>query len=207
MPARQAFGREDPAALQSQAATLLLLRAQLRGDAAALAARAGRVSRRPRTEMVPPRDVAALRVPRLRGTRRRIPEAAVRAALATRYGPAAVAGPSAPQPEVAPDVLSDIARRCLRSPTVNAAAQLTRACLGHRHELPRVAAAATYFELSSSVEPALTILGRAVASPDPLVQAVAATALAQIAPDDARLRALLGSQPRPSASEPSHTSL
>jgi hypothetical protein len=108
---------------------------------------------------------------------------------------------------VAPDVLSDIARRCLRSPTVNAAAQLTRACLGHRHELPRVAAAATYFELSSSVEPALTILGRAVASPDPLVQAVAATALAQIAPDDARLRALLGSQPRPSASEPSHTSL
>ena len=96
VPARQAFGREDPAALQSQAATLLLLRAQLRRDAAALAARAGRAGRPPRAEMVPPRDVATLRVPRLRGTRRRIPEAAVRTALATRYGQSVIARRGAP---------------------------------------------------------------------------------------------------------------
>ena len=87
MPCAQAFGRADRAAVQSQAATLLLLRAQVRRGGAALAARAKRARRPARVQLAPAPGVVPLRVPRIRGTRRRVPEEAVVAALTRRYGP------------------------------------------------------------------------------------------------------------------------
>ena len=229
VPAPQAFGREDAAALYSQAATLLLLRSQVRRDPAALAARAATPGQRATIQFAPPRDLAALHVPRLTGVRARVPDEAIAAALSKRYGRRAIAPLPTParierprrqavktrtRPAVAParpaspDMLHDLARRLARNPSALAAAQLTRASLQHRHELPRVAAAAAHAELASDPGGALTILGASLDSADPLVARLAATALARIAPEDERLRALLRRR-RPSRSRRprSHTSL
>jgi len=228
VPAPQAFGREDIPALYSQAATLLLLRSQLRRDAATLAARASTPARRAKVQFAPPRDLAALRVPRLTGPRARVPEEAVVSQLTKRYGRRAVAAlpalsrgagsrrraarirrrpTSTPARPISPDVLADCARRLARDPNTLTAAQLTRASLQHRHELPRVAAAATHAELASNPEGALAILRASLDSADPLVAQLAATALARIAPEDERLQALLRRRPSRSRRPRSHTSL
>jgi hypothetical protein len=222
VPCVPAFGRTDPAAVQSQAATLLLLRAQIRRDGAALSARAKRPGRPARVELAPPRDVAALRVPRVTAVRRRVPEEAVVASLRRRYGPVVTPGPARrarpkargraaprarPVRTVPLDVRVDLARRLTRDPTTLSLAQLTRACLQHPNELPRIAAAATYFEVSTRPEPALRVLEGSLASPDPLARTLAATALSRIAPEDPRLQALLRRRRAPRARRPSRTSL
>jgi hypothetical protein len=228
VPASLAFGREDVPALYSQAATLLLLRSQVRRDPATLAAHATMPGRRAKVQFAPPRDLAALRVPRLTGARTRVPEAPVVSALTKRYGRRAIAplqtaltgaGPrlraaklrsprhSAPARPASPDMLADLARRLARNPSALAATELTRASLQHRHELPRVAAAAAHAELASNPEGALAILRASLDSADPLVARLAATALARIAPEDERLRALLRRRPSRSARRRSHTSL
>jgi len=223
VPFPQAFAQQDPAALQSQAAALLLLRAQVRQDAAALAARARAHDRRARVQWAPARDLQAVRAPRLTGPRRRIPEDAVLAALQRRYG-ARLAGlpsararatqgsappeaPGAAAPALPWDVATDLARRLVRSPSHLAAAQLTRACLGHPHDLPRVAAAAADFELSAAPASALRVLGDGLGSQDPLARAVAAAALARVAPDDPRLQALSGGPASTEARPPSRTTV
>ena len=226
VPAPQAFGRTDAAALQSQAATFLLLRAQVRRDGAALAARAKRSGRGARVELVPARDLAALRVPRVTGVRRRVPEDAVVASLTRRYGPLVTArrgsavGPKrggrgaasrtsrAFRARAMPaDVLADLARRLARDPSLLNLAQLTRACLRHPHELPRIAAAATHFEVSTRPELALEILGRSLRSADPLARELAATAMSRIASEDDRLRVFLRRRRSPKARRRSRTSL
>ena len=152
-------------------------------------------------------DVAPLRVPRVSGTRRRVPEEAVVAALTRRYGPVvtprrattarakrrgtAVAPRSRPVRTTPRDVLRDLARRLTRDPSPLNLAQLTRACLQHPDELPRVAAAAAHFEVSTRPEAALEILVGSLGSRDPLARTLAATALSRIAP---------GGRPSPGAS-------
>ena len=144
------------------------------------------------TRRAPPRPAAASAAAPARQPRRR------------HRRPAAACGPG-----LGPDVLADLARRLARSPSHLTAAQLTRASLQHRHELPRVAAAAAHFELASHPEPAPSpILARRLASADPLARALAATALARIAPGGRAAPGVppaAGPLPRPRA--PSHTSL
>ena len=224
IPAPQAFGRTDAAALQSQAATLLLLRAQVRQDGAALSARARRSGRRARVDLAPARDLAALRVPRVTGVRRRVPEDAVLASLTRRYGPLVPSqrgkpvrskrrGSASPafralrSRAMPADVLADLARRLARDPSPLNLAQLTRACLQHPYDLPRVAAAAAHFEVSTRPQPALEILGRSLGSADPLARELAATAMASIASEDERLRVLLRRRRSPKARRRSRTSL
>jgi hypothetical protein len=103
--------------------------------------------------------------------------------------------PAPPGRPTSPDILADLARRLARNPSALTACQLTRASLHHRYELPRVAAAAAHAELASDPEGALAILGASLSSADPLVALLAATALARIAPEDERLRALLRRRP------------
>src|SRR5262249_43700444 len=155
-----------------------LLRSQVRRDPAALEARATMPGRRATIHFAPPQDLAALRVPRLAGPRTRVPEDAVVSALTKRYGRRAItplptvppaAGPrrrgaklrlrrpSAPARPASPDMLAALARRLARHPSALTATELTRASLQHRHELPRVAAAAAHCELASNPEGALAI--------------------------------------------------
>jgi len=216
VPCAQAFGRTDLAALQSQAATLLLLRAQVRRDGAALSARAARPGRPARVELAPKRDVAALQVPRVAGARRRVPEDAVVASLRRRYGrgvpaPRPRTGRAAPRRRLARatprDVIGDLGRRLARDPSPLHLAQLTRACLQHPNEVPRVAAAATHFEVTTRPEPALEVLIGSLGSADPLARTLAATALSRVAPEDLRLQALLRRRRPRRGRPPSRTSL
>jgi hypothetical protein len=223
VPCARAFARTDRAALQSQAAILLLLRAQIRRDAAALAARTGQPGRAP-VRLAPVRDVAPLRVPRVAITRRRrVPDEVVVDSLTRRYGRAVAPTPprtsrarkrgsgvaprKRPQRVIRPDVLGDLARRLVRDPGPLNLAQLTRACLQHPYELPRIAAAATHFEVSTRPAPALGILVGSLDSRDPLARTLAATALSQIAPEDPRLQAFLRRRRSSRARRPSRTSL
>jgi hypothetical protein len=104
-------------------------------------------------------------------------------------------------------VLGDLGRRLARDPSPLRLAQLTRACLEHPYELPRVAAAATHFEVSTRPEPALGVLLGSLKSADPLARTLAATALSRIAPEDPRLQALLERRRPSRARRPSRTSL
>src|SRR5262249_39701259 len=70
------------------------------------------------------------------------------------------------------------------------AASLMEACLRHPHELVRVAAAAAYHERSSEEGKLLRLLEHGTHSIDLLTRQLSATALAQVSPDNARLREL-----------------
>ena len=67
VPGPEAFRRADDAAVLSQAATLLLLGAQLRGDEFALRARAEAAGGEKLLEFLPEEDAARFTFPRLQG--------------------------------------------------------------------------------------------------------------------------------------------
>jgi pimeloyl-ACP methyl ester carboxylesterase len=81
------------------------------------------------------------------------------------------------------------------------------ACLRHRQQPPRVAAAAAYFRLSSEPHRLIDVLEHGTHSADHLVRDVAATALARLASEHPRLLELTRSGAPPTGGEPSHTSL
>ncbi len=208
VPGRRAFGRDDEGALLSQAAFLLLLRAQLRGDPPALRARATAAKRGRHVDAMPARDAAAFPVPRVTFTGRRISMASVKARVGKRYGRRVLrvldveAGPAMPL-----EVLADLTARLHRTPTPERASELMEACLRHPYELPRIAAAAAYFPLSAEPQRLVPVLAHGTESRDVLVRDVAATALARVAPEHSRLKALLRRRARPRRGTPSRTSL
>jgi pimeloyl-ACP methyl ester carboxylesterase len=106
-----------------------------------------------------------------------------------------------------PDTLARLAERLYEQPSLSAAADLLATCLGHADELVRVAAAASYFELSVETRRLLRVLARGTRSNEELVRGVAATALARIAPEHRRLRELTSGTAPAQVSEPAHTSL
>jgi hypothetical protein len=203
VPWRKAFGERGDAALLSQAALLLLLGAQVRGDARGPRARAAAAR-----QAYPRRDAARFPVPQLSLTGQRVPASRVQARLRKRYGREVSRALRAEEREAAPlDVLADLAARLQRNPTGLAAAELMECCLRHPDELPRVAAAAAYFELSTDPRRSLDVLARGTRSTDDLARAVAATALARVAPEDPRLLGLTKARRRPTRRTRSRTSL
>jgi hypothetical protein len=104
-------------------------------------------------------------------------------------------------------VLGDLAQTLFESPQPITAAQLMEASLRSPDELTRVAAAAAYFELSTRPKRLLTVLLRGTRSEDILVQTVAATALARIAPEHPRLRQMTRAKRLRSGGEASHSAL
>jgi len=165
----------------------LLLGRQLRGDDQVLAARAAAAGMPEVVEAVPPDDAAQFPVPQLRPSRDRVGVALVEKRLVERYGARIVRRVRIPQEERR-DVLGDLAQALFESPEPVAAAQLMEASLRSPDELTRVAAGAAYFELSTRPKRLLSMLLRGTRSEDTLVQTVAATALARVAPEHPRLR-------------------
>jgi hypothetical protein len=186
---------------------LLLLGSQLRGDDQTMRARARAVGREGEVEIIPAEDEAEFPVPRLHATGERVRVADVESGLA-RYGrlftrrvPVAS---GIPQKQ---EALGEIAERVYAVPDSGVAAQLMEACLRHPAELARVAAAASYFELTTDPQRLIKILVRGTRSRDPLVRDLAATALARVAPEHSRLRQMTKpGGPRPGG-EPSHTAM
>jgi hypothetical protein len=209
VPGPLAFQETGDAGVLSQAALLLAMGQQLRGDDVALRARAAATTgAEAEAAALPAEDLAEFPLPSLGPTGQRVRAEATRGLLVQRYGllMRAEASVRAREGATLRSVHSDLAERVYRDPTAEAAAALFEACLEHPEELPRVAAAASYFPVTTEPIRVLDILVRGTYSDDALTREVAATALARIAPGHSRLGELtVGGTP--TGSGPVHTSL
>ncbi|MDQ3815004.1 MAG: hypothetical protein M3347_13760 [Armatimonadota bacterium] len=186
VPGPDAFGETHSAALQSQAALFLLMGTARRADDRVLEARAmasgAFTNETLDVDALDNEDMEALNpLPRLQGSFERI-EPALAAATATRLrGRRRREQPMLEQPT--PRRLRAAAKTVYEDPTVPNGAMLLEMGLRHPYELPRVAAAVSYFDISAAPARALPILVRGALSPTPLVREVATTALARLAPE------------------------
>lgn len=196
------FGHTDSAAAQAQAAQLLLIGAALEDSAeppsrAVMAAAGDGPEAGTAAAML---DALRRRRPRRRRERRDVfgdqAGQGRRSRVVREGGPAAIAAE-----------LTSRAEQLYTSPSPITAAELLATCmLDHPDELVRVAAAAASFAVTTSPRFSLDLLLSGTYSPEPLVSAVAATALARVSPEHPRLRQLQEAG-LPRGGEPSHTSL
>jgi hypothetical protein len=208
VPGPEAFRKTSQAAIQSQAALLLTLGRQLRGDDQALRARAVAAGLESAVEPIPQDDLAEFPIPTLRPTGERLGVRNVSNNLTVRFGPALMKAPiGGGEIKAVHRSTSKLAERLFEEPTTETAAQLLEASLRHPEELVRVSAASSYFEITTQPQRLIRILADGTRSDDELVRQVAATALARVAPEHPRLRALTKSQPTKTKKKPSHTSL
>lgn len=208
VPGPDAFRKTTEAAIQSQAAVLLMLGRQLRGDDEALVARAIAAGMERAVEGIPRDDLAEFPIPTLLATGERLGVRRITADLTERFGSALTkARIGEGETKSLRRSLPDLAERLYREPTSETAAHLLEASLRHPDELVRVSAASSYFEISTQPKRLIKILADGTRSEDSLVRDVAATSLARVSPEHPRLRALTRSRPTKTARKPSHTSL
>lgn len=206
VPGAEAFRKTSQAAIQSQAALLLSLGRQLRGDDQALRARAAAAGLE--SEPIPREDLAEFPIPTLRPTGERLGVRNVSSNLTAKFGPSLAKAPIGEgDAKSVRRSTSKLAEQLFEEPTTETAAQLLEASLRHPEELVRVSAATSYFEISTQPQRLIKILADGTRSEDRLVRDVAATALARVAPEHSRLRALTKSRPTKTKKKPSHTSL
>jgi len=204
---------KEPNHVLSQAATLLLIGAHLRGDMAAVEARArasGRllhpVARRP-LRAIPPSDLRQLGFPRLPAGAPRLQPETLQRAAGVRFAAVPAPTPSRGEARTATAALRRTASAFYRDTSHETAGALVEVALRHPQELVRVAAAASYFPVAADPSRALAILARGVGSRDPLTREVAATALARVDPRHSVLARLLERRRRRSTRRRSRTSL
>ena len=181
------FSRSDDAAILTQAAVLLAIGAQLRGD-----------NKRFRLASVPSAASAAildeelkpLGLPALPESPGRIDSAHNRQMLFSRYN-LPIPSQAVLTETVIEDlnVFADVAKTYFSEGSSKSAIDLMELCLRHRNELVRVSAAAAYSEHSSELDRLIRILEAGTHSAEDLVRSISATALALAAPDHARLNA------------------
>ena len=204
---------EEPSHVRSQAATLLLIGAHLRGDPAAVEARAkasGRLLRpisRRALPAIPPSDLRQLGFPRLPAGAPRLQPEALQRVAGVRFAAAPAPTPSRSEARTATAALRRAAGAFYRDTSHETAGALMEVALRHPHELVRVSAAASYFPVTADPSRAIAILERGVRSRDPLTREVAATALARVEPRHPVLARLLQARPRRSTRRRSRTSL
>ena len=199
--------------VRSQAATLLLIGSHLRGDALATHARAEAARSLVRSgvpgavQPLPDEDVRALGFPGLpAGTPRFRPED-LQQVSGTRFAAAPAAEPRPPELRAAGRRLLPVAQAFYRSASAETAAALLEVSLRHPHELVRVSAAASYFEVTTNPVRAIRALAHGMRTGDPLTRDVAAHALAHVDPGNPALVKLLASRTRRSTRKRSRTSL
>ena len=195
IPWQQAFGQSNSAAVQSQAAFLLLLGRQMgRGPKTGLKAVRDSTLEEDRPQFPLP--------PSLHSARIRVGARDIQPRLHRRYGPSNWIASSN-----LVEILPDLVRRLNKEPTGLAAAELMEACLSHPDSLVQVAAAASYLGIYSDWGSLLSILERGTYDQDSLVRDVAATTLARVARSHPRLTELARRVPVRTDGEPSQTSL
>lgn len=204
-----------PEYVQSQAASLLLIGSHLRGDLPATQARTEGV----RAEMqfrttpaeatlrpIPLEDLKRLGFPEMppSSDRFRPMEAQRRAGL--RFAASVAATPKSADIGTATKSLRQVARSFYRDANPQTAAALLETSLRHPNELVRVAAAASYFDVTTDPQGPLRVLESGLGSRDTLTRDVAGYALAHVDPKNPNLGKLLQSRRTPSARKPSRTS-
>lgn len=192
----EAFERTDRTAVFTQAAALLILGLQLRGDTTTL------------QDGLPEEDLSVLRIPPVSRLGGRIDSQRTRIFLASRFR-TSVAAPIPEGEDVTwrPDIFAELAKDHVREPTPFSATNLMEACLRHPHEIVRVAAAAAYHDWSSEPPRLTVILEQGTRSADLLVRELAATALAKVNPNDARLSDFQKSSGRVAGASGGHTAM
>ncbi len=197
---KEAFRQFDGAAVQSQAAFLLLLGIQAGSDSE-------EAQEKKLSDIISEEDRGKFSFPPLLPSPRELFAGEdIRTSLTRGYlsGDESWEKISSEQKQkIIPDLIDDFYRKQTRQ----AAAELMKACLFHRDPLVRVAAAASHVELSSEWGRPISILEQGTHEQDSLVRDVAATALARIIPDHPRLAELATPIPINRDGEPSHTSL
>src|SRR5262245_47636137 len=178
-----------PAHVQSQAATLLLIRSRLRGDVAAVQARAAAAPAPAPVEAIPDEDLRALGFPPVRAERARFRPEALQQLAGVRFRRRRAVDAAPADRRAAASSLASAATGFYRDATVESAAALLEVSLRHPHELVRVSAAASYFEVAADPRPALRILEHGLRSRDRLTRDVAAHALARVDPRNPKLEA------------------
>jgi hypothetical protein len=208
MGAKAFYGLDDASVL-SQAAILLAMASQLRGDAPSLISPATAQAGVAAPEKIPAEDLAALGLPKLPPAPGRVDAQRIRGGLFSRYTLRAEEFLADAEKFLMPtQALADLGERFFRQPAPLAAAELMEGCLKHPHELVRVAAAAAYFDRSSEPDRLVQILAQGTRSADDLVREVAATSLAHISPEHPSLQDLLrGGPAAPTSGAPSHTTI
>jgi hypothetical protein len=189
----EAFAKDSDIWAQAQAAILLGMGVQLRGDDIKTAARSEAAGFQVETlgvaaDVAPAAGDAAssdeFPIPRLAPTGERVSLEVARS-VAER-----VTNTTFDLTAASPENRAVLAERVYSEPTPANAAALIQASLHHPDPLVRVAAAAAALPLSSDVEAAVEMLRTGTHNRDPLVREVAATALARFSPEDSALRRL-----------------
>ena len=207
VPGDQAFTKTSKEAALSQAALLLYIGKQLRGDEYTITARAASLGLESAVDVAPDEDIREFNPPVLRPTNERHGVRSVRANLESRFGktaPLETIGTSDAKKLRKP--LAELADRVYAEGTTESAANLLEAALSHPNELIRVSAASSYLEITTRPDRLIKILEAALNSSDELTRQVAATSLARVAPDNPKLRALTKRRPTKTRKPPSKTS-
>ena len=212
IPGPDAFGSTGDAAVLSQAALLLLLGTELRGDRYALSGRARARGLGSTMEAIPRRDLRRINPPRLRPIGgERINFERVQDSLESQYGSRIPLSRTReirefiPQPD--PEVCFELADRLYQEREPFNAAQLLELYVNQENELLRVAAAASYFDLSAEPTRFVTVLEQGTFSDEALVRDVATMALTRLDPGHPRLLELTQFPPTEADDTPAHTSL
>ena len=158
-------------------------------------------------EGLPAKDVRALGFPRLHAGAARFLPATLQKAAGVRFAARPGGPPTPSEARAVSSRLLGVAKAFYRDANPETAAALLEISLRHPHELVRVAAAASYVEVTADSARAIRILGHGVRSRDRLVRDVAAHALAHVDPGNPALEKLLASKTRPSGRRPSRTSM
>ncbi len=189
----EAFEQTSNAALLSQAAILLTLGAQMRR----------------KVEGIPEAELAMLAVPRMafqfEAKEGFIDPNGVRGSLVRKLGERSF--PMDIDTPVQVRTMAEIFRILTEQPSAQWTAGLLEASLRHSNELVRVAAAGAYQGFTTEKDRIIRILLQGTYSDEPLVRDLAATALAQADPHNARFTGLQSKAQAAGAGETSHTTL
>jgi hypothetical protein len=203
----------EPNHVQSQAATLLLIGAHLRGDLAAMRGRAEAAMAVRSTaitvapEAIPAADIDALGFPRLSVGAARFRSDQLQRARGVRFAATLAPEPPPRDTRLASKTLPLAAEAFYRDGSPETAAALLEISLRHPRELVRVSAAASYFDVATDPATAIRILQHGLRSRDLLTRDVAAYALAHVDPRNAELARLVESRMKRSPRKRSHTCL
>lgn len=158
-------------------------------------------------EPLPTEDVLALGFPSMRAGASRFRPEELQKVAGVRFPAAPGAEPSPSDARAASRRLPLVANSFYRNASTETAAALVEVSPRHPHELVRVSAAASYFDVAVNPERAIRVLERGLRSRDPLTRDVAAHALAHVDPGNLALAKLLASSKRRSTLKRSRTSL
>jgi hypothetical protein len=195
----EAFTQQDDDAVQAQAAILLGIGSQLRGDRQKVQARSAAVAHP--TDALLAEDLEEFPIPRIAPASRRYSRESLEDATRSRFG--ASMFEAAGEPELIAKMADDVYTTRSRE----TAARLAYAELKNPHPLVRVAAANAALPVTAASAEAVAILAEHTRDEDELVRDVAATSLARYMPEHPALQSLVGNDETPLLPAPSETSM